>query len=720
MIKFTIFLSIIFLALGITEQTIYFSSPLASGNGFTFDENIITLTSYQNYYEDYRDRTFRLVETNIDKSILVSSSAKIILDSLTLVSSGKLTPLIIDKNCDVILELRGTSNLVDSSTNENGGIIHLREGAKLTITGSGILNLMINKFVAINGENSTSLYLNGGIIKIISTENSAGGIKIGKDIIFNGATFTYEAITGENPSIFAGASIIINSGTFNIKSGKGKIFLAGDSIIMNSGLLNLETSGEKGFETNNSIYFKKGTINLKSFSGMGIKAEKNIYFGVKDDNNSDLKIYIESLNKGIEARGMEIYSGNITINSKSDGIKISNDICNNEKCSGECTCYIKIYGGDVFINSEENGIDSNGDIFTVGGKLILFGASNGEYQPITQCGLLKIINGTIFTGGTSGNGGIIANTTQYSFIYNKYIDKNSLIQIYDTENNILIVNMTNPKEMDYLYFNYPYKFIIKINGKEIDNSDGNNMRTLISSEYEDLDYKSDSIIMKETIQNNNIITSSMLESNKQTQKEKNDAIPTNLRENVKTYIDENNISTIPNKNYKTQKLIIENSEINDKIISSFPKQNNHKNLISSTLSQNIKSQEIISIPQSHPQKIKSHIIESTFSKQFKTNIKITPKSQINQYSQTTFPKESAKNFLGKSTILNQDSENQDNKINKSTKPKENIENMKDSYSIIDSEQEKATDYNSLNENNYNLSGFIKMPNLLIILIGIIL
>ena len=35
-------------------------------------------------------------------------------------------------------------------------------------------------------------------------------------------------------------------------------------------------------------------------------------------------------------------------NSKGDGIKISNDICKNEKCSGECTCYMKIYGGYIY------------------------------------------------------------------------------------------------------------------------------------------------------------------------------------------------------------------------------------------------------------------------------------------------------------------------------------------------------------------------------------
>ena len=405
--KFKLIVSIIIISNINSDITIDLSSILSSGNGISVEDNIIKIGEYYNYV---------LKGTNIDKSILVSKSEKIIFDSLTLTSTGKLNPLIIDKNCYVSLELRGTSSLVDSSANENGGIIYLREGAKLRIYGPGTLNLMINKFVAINGENSASLELNGGTIKIISTEKSAGGIKLGGDIIFNGPTFLYEAISAKNPAIFANKSIIINSGNLNIKSGEGKIFQTGDSIIMNSGQLKLETSGEIGIDVGNSIYFKEGTFNLKAFSAIGIKTEKYIYFGIRDENNNKLKINIESSNKGIEVRGLEIYSGNITINSKGDGINISNDICKNEKCSGECTCYMKMYGGDIFINSDENGIDSNGDIFIIGGRLKLIGASTGDYQPIKQCGLFKILNGTIFAGGSNSNEGIIVNTTQYSFM----------------------------------------------------------------------------------------------------------------------------------------------------------------------------------------------------------------------------------------------------------------------------------------------------------------
>ena len=147
------------------DTTINLSSELVSGDGFQVHDNIIVLNYNKGYY--------KLTGTNIDKSIIVSKPATLYFDSLTLASTGKLTPLIIDNNCEVNLYLSGTSSLVDSSTNENGGIIYLREGAKLKISGQGTLNLMVNSLVAINGDNSTSLELNGGNIKIFSNENLA-------------------------------------------------------------------------------------------------------------------------------------------------------------------------------------------------------------------------------------------------------------------------------------------------------------------------------------------------------------------------------------------------------------------------------------------------------------------------------------------------------------------------------------------------------------------
>ena len=709
------------LIFSINSQTIDFSSNLQSGTGFTVEGDIITIKEYSGRtYSSYGYTTkdFKLIGTNIDKSIIVTSSVNLHLDSLTLASTGKITPIIIENNCEVNLELNGVSSLVDSSTNENKGIIYLKEGAKLKIYGGGTLNLMINNYFGIYGENSTYLEINGGTIKIISTETSAGGINIGKDISFNGPNLYYEAISGKNFGISAKNSLVINLVNLNINSGEGKNFQigneiimnagnlylqsradksieAGNSIIINGGLLNLETSGEKGIETKNSIYIKKGTFNINSLGGKGIYANKNIYLGVKDDNNSNLKINITSLDKGIEAKGIEIYSGIIDIKSKGDGIKISNDECKEEKCSGECTCYIKIYGGEIYINSEENGIDSNGDIFIAGGKLILYGASNGNYQPITQCGILKITNGTIFAGGAKINGGISDNTTQISLDYYKYIAANSLIQIYDNEKNKLILNITNPRDLEYLYFNYPFNFTVKINGIEIERSD-TTVRTLVSSESEDYDHFESTNILKNTI-NENAINSE------------------NVKENIE-------LSTIPKQKKENQ--------TEGKIISTFPKKKNLRDLTTIPKS-NIKTEKvknglektfISSIPNKNNNYEESQKTKSTFPNINKLN-------PIETKILSTYPKHKNQNQENediKSSILRTNFQNEISNIIEENKPSMEETIISDSIDsetsneINNKEVVNDSDLNTNEEKSYNLNHFIKITNLIMITIGIIL
>ena len=177
--------------------------------------------------------------------------------------------------------------------------------------------------------------------------------------------------------------------------------------------------------------------------------------------------------------------------------------------------------------------------------------------------------------------------------------------------------------MEYLYFNYPYNFTILIKDKKIDNSDENNIRTLISSEYEDLDNQLYSTISEKKSQKINDIASTTMKNNEQTNKEIIDDISTNPNDNIKTKFDKSIISSIPG--------------------------NKAKDNMSTNLNQNIKEQEILSSSEiSNSQNLKPHAIETSFPKQ-------TIQTQINQNGQSTIPKDEPKHFLGKSTIPQQNS-----------------------------------------------------------------
>ena len=498
-----------------------------------------------NYYNSYNN-VFRFTGISFDKYIIISSNVQIYLDLLLFSTTGKSAPIIINENYKVSFVLQGMSTIIDSSENEKDAVIYLKKGASLNITGNGTLNIITNKLMAIKGDNSTSLILNNGTIKIFSTKTKAGGIYLKNNIEINNGNFFYEALSGKNPGIISDNSLVINGGNINIKSGEGKGILVNNSIVINKGILNLISEGENVIQTDNSIYIKEGNLNIKSEGGKGISVKKNLYIGSKGEKNSKLNINIDTNKEGIESKIMEIYSGTVNIKSKGDGIKL----CKDQISSGESNCYMDIYEGVININSEQNGLILNGDTFIVGGKLILFSSSKGDFQPIIQKGLLKIIGGILFAGGNKLN--IATNTEQVSSSYNKHIDAGWNIEIFDNKTHNLIISVTIPKDIEFFYFNNPFNFTMKFSEKkeEIEESPS---QTLISTEIE-YNYTYSTIPSQTLISTEIEYNYTYSTIPKQTQiddkDEKNNTSPKEKENTDKIIEEEENLNTNDNSNKK--------------------------------------------------------------------------------------------------------------------------------------------------------------------------
>ena len=397
-----------------TSTIISFDS---SGDGYTLNEDK-TVATISN------TGTYDLSGSLTDKKIIASSSCTINLNSVTLSNSGSLTPILIDENQEVELVLSGESTLTDSSSNENDGTIYLQNGASLTISGEGTLNINPNKLMAINGTNNTSLTVNDGItINIESSSSNAGGIYLRNTITFNNAIYTYSCPNGTNHAI--------------------------------------DTEGE--------VRLIKGTFTLTSGEGKGIQTENYLYIGEENGNNSDLELTIITSNEGIEGKKIIIYSGTINIQAEEDGINAasSGDDCDETiQCSGNCACYIDFKGGYLYLTSGEDGLDANGDISITGGQIVVFAASSGSDQPIDQDGLLTISGGTVLAAGSSSMNGVSATTNQTAKTYTGSISAGAEFLATDSSNNE-ILSLTFPKAATYFYFNYATSFTITIDNIEI-------------------------------------------------------------------------------------------------------------------------------------------------------------------------------------------------------------------------------------------------------------
>jgi len=416
--NFLIFLLYLLLFIIIKSDSIPIDFTTA-GEGYSISGDVLTITS---------EGSYSLTGTQINKKILVASSCTLNLNGFILSNSGSLTPIVIGENKAVEIVLSSDSTLIDSETNENNGTIYLQRGSSLTISGTGTLMITPNKLMAINGTDETTLTINNKANIIIQTESTnAGGIYLRKSIICNDAKISYYGENGTNHAIDSEGDIKLIKGNYYLQSGKGK----------------------------------------------GIQSEKNLYIGEENEDN-DLTLYIETSDEGIEAKGINIYSGSIEIKAGGDAINAASsgtDCDETVQCSGNCACYINIKGGMLQSTSGEDGLDANGDIFISGGMIKVFAASTGADQPIDQDGLLKITGGMIIAAGSSEmQGGVNAQTNQTAKIYKGTISSGADIKIYNSID-VEIYTFKAPKDASYIYFNYESSFTVKLDGTQISLSD---------------------------------------------------------------------------------------------------------------------------------------------------------------------------------------------------------------------------------------------------------
>ena len=298
-------------------------------------------------------------------------------------------------------------------TNENGPAIYVRSADKVFITAAGGTENSIadgTDYSFTDGETTpdaalfskADLTINGsGSLTV--TGNCKHGIVSKDELVVTAEDLTISAanvgLNGKDAVVLSGASVNITAGTDGIRSDNGEDAEKGTVALLSSQVT--IAAGSDGIQAETDFAEENSSVTIQSGDD-GIHANDNIEISGGTLNITGAE--------GIEATGILISGGEITIQATDDGI-------NAAWKSGTDTPVVEISGGTITITmgaGDTDGIDSNGDLIISGGTISINASSPFDCDgSVSFTGGTVVVNGqqvsTIpnqMMGGMGGRGGM--------------------------------------------------------------------------------------------------------------------------------------------------------------------------------------------------------------------------------------------------------------------------------------------------------------------------
>lgn len=337
------------------------------------------------------DTTDLFTERDLEQTVDTTSAQKIVMSSgqnTTISEDGTYVISGSAENSSIIIDADKESKVqlvLDNLTikNTSAPAIYVKKADKVFVNINGNNSLSVTGSFTADGDTNTDaviftksdMVLNGtGSLEISSTDN---GISGKDDIKITGGSYR---ITVNSDAVEAHDSIRISDGKFTINAGKDAFHSEYDE------------NDEVGY-----IYICGGTFDITAKSD----GFQGTTYTIIDGGIMNI-----SAGEGIEATGVQINNGQITINSSDDGI-------NAARKSSQFDPFIEVNGGTTTVNmaqGDTDAFDSNGTIIINGGTVDINGKSAFDYDYAGKInGGNVTINGTkvseMTVSGPGGGGG---------------------------------------------------------------------------------------------------------------------------------------------------------------------------------------------------------------------------------------------------------------------------------------------------------------------------
>lgn len=434
-----------------------------NGNGFSVNDNIITISKSGIYYFSGKLSNGGIIieATKDDDIVLVFENAEITSKDTSVINVQK-------ANSVVINLVKGSNNVFTDSSNysnldedgEPDSTIFSK--SDLYITGTGTLTINSNYNDGIVSKDTLAIVdatlniksIDDGIRgkDFVSIKNAKINIEAGGDgikstnssdeqlgyVIIDDSVITIESdadgiqaetvlnISDSDITITTNGEITKNNNQFNKNSNttnednstSSKGLKAGKEITINSGNIEINSTDD-AIHSNYYIIINNGDISISSEDD-GIHADNNII--INDGNVNISKSY-----EGIEANYIKINGGNISVLSTDDGINVSggNDLssmgrpgANNFTSVEDSSRQLIINGGNIYVNSDGDGLDANGSIVINGGNTTVAGSVNGGNAAFDYDQSCNVNGGELIVYGATGMWQNPSNTsTQYCICF---------------------------------------------------------------------------------------------------------------------------------------------------------------------------------------------------------------------------------------------------------------------------------------------------------------
>ncbi len=342
-----------------------------------------------------------------------------------------------------------------------------------------------------------SVEITGGTINIscggdgIRTSEEAEADKGKIDI--SGGTINIES---QLDGIQATSDISITGGAVSVKSGGGAVepsesyydsfgFFGGGRYPEGSMYSDSDetTSSAKGIKAENSITVSAGTISVDSLDDSLHAPVVSVNGGDFQLKSSDDGIHADELvtvtsgqlsvlqsYEGIEGRVIDIDGGVITLKSSDDGFNAASsdsatayedaftsfNLLNFRGNPGgmmdyDSTCNISVSSGTVIINAQGDGVDSNGSVTMTGGKMIVYGPTNGGNGALDYGGSFNISGGTLLAVGSAGMAQSVTGNGVRVLDFRADGKENTAYTVVDSSNSCLI-GFTSVKSFESVVF----------------------------------------------------------------------------------------------------------------------------------------------------------------------------------------------------------------------------------------------------------------------------